>query len=163
MTVVINSVGSVSSPCLWESVHAQAMAWAETGVVREVAAEMPRNVPLKQCRTGAKTIAAFLVELRSKYSGLRPLMFGTLIPFLLSQDEMPPRSRVEQEDLARWLSATQRLEQAHRVTLAWFRSRLPGYPLIPAPQLGRETAYTTHEYSPRFIWTPDERGLVVCL
>ncbi|WP_326954649.1 hypothetical protein [Amycolatopsis sp. NBC_01286] len=60
-------------------------------------------------------------------------------------------------ELDHWLAATRRLESAHRMTVAWFRSRLPGYPLLKAPQLCRNTPLTTEEWTFELGWTRDER------
>lgn len=55
-------------------------------------------------------------------------------------------------ELEGWLKHAFNLEQAGRLTLAWIRARLPGYPMIPAPQLGRGTQLTTEEFTTKFVW-----------
>lgn len=151
--------GATSTPTLWAAIYAQAEAWIQARVVREVAAELPRYRPLEQRATGANTIASLLLELRSAYHGmLHPFMLGTRLPMILNQSDHHVDSEVEPDRMTAWLDSAATLEQAHRITLAWFRSRLPGYPVLPAPQLARNTPYTTNEHTPRFIWTPGERG-----
>jgi hypothetical protein len=75
----------------------------------------------------------------------------------MAQPIRPPGGDVDEGDLREWLRAAAELEGVHRVALAWFRSRLPGYPVFRAPQLARNSPFTTHEYTPNFIWTPEER------
>ncbi|WP_327207217.1 hypothetical protein OG336_00050 [[Kitasatospora] papulosa] len=57
-----------------------------------------------------------------------------------------------------WLQSAARIEAAHRTTIAWLRSRMPGYPQLPAPQLAPGTALTTTEYTFRLAWQPGERA-----
>ncbi|MCZ7434762.1 hypothetical protein [Streptomyces sp. WMMC1477] len=57
-----------------------------------------------------------------------------------------------------WLQTAARIESAHRTTIAWLRSRMPGYPQLPAPQLAPGTASTTTEWTRRLTWQPGERA-----
>ena len=70
---------------------------------------------------------------------------------------MSGRAAPPERELKQWLDAARRLEISHRSTIAWFRSRLPDYPLIRAPHLVPGTPLTTLEWTNRLIWTPDER------
>lgn len=54
--------------------------------------------------------------------------------------------------LREWIEVAQRVEQAHRLTVAWIRSRLPNYPIIRAPQLARHTTFTTDEFTWQLGW-----------
>ncbi|OLT37049.1 hypothetical protein BJF82_10440 [Kytococcus sp. CUA-901] len=58
--------------------------------------------------------------------------------------------------LGEWIQDAAQVERAHRATIAWLRSRLPGYPQLPAPQLARGTQLTTHEFTRRLVWTRHE-------
>ena len=49
-----------------------------------------------------------------------------------------------------------RIEAAHRMTLAWLRSRLAGYPILRAPQLAPGTPLTTFEMTIHYTWTKEE-------
>jgi hypothetical protein len=91
----------------------------------------------------------------------QPLKLGSVVPLLMNTGMMPGQVAVPEHELKQWLDAARRLEMAHRSTVAWFRSRLPGYPLILAPQLVPGTPLTTLEWTSRLIWTRDElrRGL----
>ncbi|MFJ1764687.1 hypothetical protein ACIOD2_30490 [Amycolatopsis sp. NPDC088138] len=87
---------------------------------------------------------------------VHPLRLGTTVPHLLAAD-IGFRRANRDAGLDRWLAAAQQLESAHRMTLAWFRSRLPGYPLIKAPQLCPNTPYTTDQWTFELTWSRDER------
>ncbi|MCM0622336.1 hypothetical protein [Nocardioides bruguierae] len=63
---------------------------------------------------------------------------------------------VDHAVLEQWLKDASYVEGAHRVTVAWLRSRLPGYPRLPAPQLARGTPLTTDEFTYRLPWTREE-------
>ncbi|MEU2510023.1 hypothetical protein ABZ621_35735 [Streptomyces sp. NPDC007863] len=57
-----------------------------------------------------------------------------------------------------WLQSAVLIETAHRTTIAWLRSRMPGYPQLPAPQLAPGTALTTTDFTFRLAWQPGERA-----
>jgi len=57
-----------------------------------------------------------------------------------------------------WLETAGRVEAAHRLTVAWLRSRIPGYPNLPAPHLAPGTPLTTTEFTDQLIWTRNERA-----
>lgn len=85
----------------------------------------------------------------------RPLLLGTNVPGMLSVVHGAPS--VHPDELSAWIDDARRVERAHRVTVAWLRSRLPGYPLLPAPQLAPGTPLTTEEFTHRLSWARDER------
>jgi hypothetical protein len=154
------TVEAATTAGLWRAIRAQAEVWSQTPVVRHVADHLPRNAPREQRRAGSSTIPALLQGLSAAFSGmLHPLMLGTRVQFVMAQPFQPFERNVDESELKEWLRAAIALESAHRVTLAWFRSRLPGYPVVRAPQLARNSQFTTREYTPRFIWTVDERGI----
>lgn len=142
---------------LWSAVRELAASWGTTPTVRRTMASLPRNA-LGLDKATRDPLAHLLQELRASASGvLHPLALGTRVRFLLSQDLIHPQTAVRPEALREWLDSASAVEAAHRETLAWYRSRTAGYPLIRAPQLARNSSYTTLEYTPEFIWTPRER------
>lgn len=139
---------------LWTAVEEQATAWAVTPIFERFAAQLPRNA--SQRRIGVPGL------LQRMQVGSHLLQLGSTAPFMLGQlpdlQGIPgPNSADVAERLPAWLEDARRVESAHRDTIAWIRSRLPGYPSLPAPQLTPGTPLTTVEFSWRLIWTPNER------
>lgn len=148
-----------TSAGLWTAVWTLADAWSETPVVREFAATLPRNRPISDRSVGATGLPALLHHLEISIGGLmHPLRFGSRIPVLLS-DQMIGGSglpRFDASDLSSFLQNARRIEEAHRLTLAWLRSSLAGYPMLRAPQLAPGTPLTTDEVTTNFVWHKHE-------
>lgn len=145
---------------VWKAVRDLARTWAETPTVSRMVAHLPDNAK-DQRGTTAATVASLLQGLRAGYGGLfnRPLLLGTAVPFILQQPlGFPPGPRVSETNYQQWLTTAKATDQAHRVTVAWLRSRLPGYPILRAPQLARGTSYTTEHFSTRITWIGEELG-----
>jgi hypothetical protein len=138
---------------LWAAVTRQAGAWRDVAIVQRFAAQLPRNAR----RPGGglpgllQSVQAFGAEVTSK-----PLRLSSMLPGWF---DMPgiDLSSVRPEVLRTWLDDAARVEHAHRRTVAWVRSRLPGYPLLPAPQLAEGSPLTTREFTWRLAWAPGER------
>lgn len=137
---------------LWEAVAEQAAAWSALPVVRRFASKLPRNST--QRSRGLSGLLQHVTACGGMVAG-RPLRLGTNVPMVLSviPGGVPT---VRPQVLRSWLDDANHIEAAHRVTVAWLRSRLPGYPLLPAPQLARGTPLTTDEYTYRLTWTRGE-------
>lgn len=148
-----------TSSGLWKAVWALADAWSETPVVREFAAALPRNRPLSDRSDSATGVPALLHHLDVSIGAMmHPLRYGSRIPVLL-RDPMIAGSgipEVDASDLASFLQNARRIEDAHGVSLAWFRSSLAGYPMLRAPQLAPGTPLTTNEMTTRFVWHKQE-------
>lgn len=147
-------------PSLWKAVWGLADAWSKTPIVRDFSATLPRNLPLGKRGDGASGVSALLQELEVSVGGaLRsPLMYGSRVPSLRTQPILatfgePP---VDDEQWRSWLHLAERVQRAHQVTLAWFRSGLSGYPMLRAPQLATGTPFTTYELTSEFIWDQAE-------
>lgn len=137
---------------LWKAVAEQAAAWSALPVVRRFAVDLPRNA--SQRSRGLSGLLQDVTASGGTVAG-RPLRLGTDVPLMLSV--MPGDApTVRPQVLQSWLYDANHVEGAHRVTVAWLRSRLPGYPLLPAPQLAPGTPLTTGEYTYRLSWTRDE-------
>ncbi|MCU1615837.1 MAG: hypothetical protein JWO98_3377 [Frankiales bacterium] len=80
-----------------------------------------------------------------------------LFPMVMSGPRLG-RAHANEQELAPWLEAATKVEMAHRDAIAWLRSRLPGYPMLPAPQLAPNTPLTTREFTWRLSWQPGEQG-----
>lgn len=148
-----------TSASLWKAVWQLADAWSETPVIMDIAATLPRNQPLENRGDRATGIPALLQHLEVTVGGMmHPLMYSSRIPVLM-QDPMLAglgRPQVDDTDWSEWLQKASRLENAHRVTLAWLRSSLAGYPILRAPQLAPGTPLTTFEMTTQFIWRKQE-------
>lgn len=148
---MIAAAHSAQNP-LWEALAEQAAAWSELPVVRRLAASLPRNA--SQRSQGLSGLLQHVTASGGMVAS-RPLRLGTNVPMMLSV--MPDNAPTVQPQVLRsWLDDANAVEGAHHVTVAWLRSRLPGYPLLPAPQLARGTPLTTDEYTYRLTWTRDE-------
>jgi hypothetical protein len=56
-----------------------------------------------------------------------------------------------------WFATAEAVEIAHGIMTAWLRSRMPGYPTIPAPQLVPGAPLTVDGFGQPRPWTQDER------
>jgi len=143
---------------LWCAIHQLTTTWRAAPTIKRMAASLPRNV-LRPGTPAHNPLAHLLQELTASASGmLHPLALGTRVPFILSQDLIHPQTTVDAAALREWVESAAAVESAHRATLAWYRSRIAGYPMIRAPQLAPNSPFTTLEYTSEFIWTPEERG-----
>ncbi|WP_053204966.1 hypothetical protein [Jiangella muralis] len=148
-----------TSPDLWKAVWRLADAWSETPLVKDFAATMPRTQGLENRGDRATGVPALLqhLDLSAGMMMAKPLMFGSRVPVLLDQPLMSQGTpAVDQGELDAWLTMANRIEAAHRMTLAWLRSRLAGYPILRAPQLAPGTPLTTFEMTIHHTWTKEE-------
>jgi hypothetical protein len=148
-----------TSPALWAAVWQLADAWSETPVIKDVSATLPRNQPLESRGDAATGIAALLQHLEVTIGGMmHPLTYGSRIPIFMRDPTLLRFGTPEVDDAEwfEWLQNASRLENAHRITLAWLRSRLGGYPILRAPQLAPGTPFNTYEMTTQFIWSKQE-------
>ena len=142
---------------LWKALRQQAQAWQTSAVLQRFISELPRNASQR-----SKGVPDLLQELQAGFSGFgsRPLRMASFLPMALSGPQFG-EAKPDPALLEQWTTAAQRVEAAHRETVAWLRARLPGYPIIPAPQLTPNSPLTTREFTWRLVWQPGEqsRGL----
>jgi hypothetical protein len=141
-----------SRAALWTAVRDQATKWAETDVVGVFVSALPRSArpgaselddALQRLKAGASTMFANPFRLPSRLAMAVSVAPGIDLDIL-------------QANHPRWFEAATRVERAHRATVDWLRSRLPGYPMLPAPHLAPNTPFTTFEYTDEMIWTRGE-------
>lgn len=141
-----------SEAALWQAVAEHASAWAHLPVLRRFATQLPRNAGqrssglpglLQHVSAGGGMVASHPLRLGTNVPQMLPLAHG-------GAPSVPP------DVLKAWLEDASRVEGAHRVTVAWLRSRLPGYPRLPAPHLALGTPLTTNEFTWRLPWTREE-------
>ncbi|MEU6844830.1 hypothetical protein ABZ930_23455 [Streptomyces sp. NPDC046716] len=145
----------MSDAQVWQAVTEQAQVWAELPLVSRFARELPYNN--RESLTEVPTHLGVLEAHGAQITG-SPLRAGSTVA-VFSQVRLPDDERqVLTASWQEWLDAAHRIERAHRDTIAWIRSRLPGYPLLPAPHLAPHTALTTDEFSWRLTWPPQDRA-----
>ncbi len=144
----------MADPQLWRAIEAQAKSWAVLPIFLRFAAQLPRNAPQR-----SRGVPGLLQHMQAGggWVGSRPLRLGFIAEQLLDGLPGPSQGGID-EEFAPWLDDARRVESAHRDTVAWLRSRLPGYPSLPAPHLAPGTPMTTTEFTWRLIWAPRERA-----
>lgn len=137
---------------VWRSLANLADAWRQTDVLDRFARELPDN-SLQRLHG----LPGILQTLQAGGLAGNPLLLAGYIPAAVSVSP-----EIDEQQLRAmhgdWLDAAVRAEAAHRLTIAWLRARLPGYPTLPAPQLAPGAPLTNPEFSYRIIWQPGERG-----
>lgn len=142
----------VTLAAVWTAVKDLANGWASLPKVRRFAAELPRNA--SQRMTG---IPGLLQEMQAGGGDISGYP-TRIIPAIQLMLHFPLISnRVLPQGWGAWLELAQHVEAAHRLTVAWLRSHLPGYPNLPAPQLAAGTPLTTNEFTDQLIWLEQER------
>lgn len=144
----------------WAAVDALADAWRLTSAVQIYAAQLPRNDFVRQVTQGGGAghrrdpVAEALEHVNAGFGSfmINPFLLPSLLPAAASISPEVDLNGLHQAN-PEWFDAASRIEAAHRLTIDWLRSRLPRYPLLPAPQLAQNTSYTTHEYTRRITWT----------
>lgn len=103
----------------------------------------------------ATGFARQLQEMYGRYSMLRglPLRNWSMLNFF-SQSGLPGDMAwtAPEGEMAAFMQDAYKLEAAMLDSVHWVRSRLPGYPLIPAPQLARHAPASTTEFTWRIPW-----------
>jgi hypothetical protein len=140
---------------LYFAVREQSAAWASLPIVSTFTAELPRNASQK-----SSGLPGTLQEAQASISfvGSEPMRLATNLRAALSG--APGRIRFEdfRSTYGDWYEIAHRIEAAHRTSVAWLRAQLPGFPLLRVPQLARNTAYTTEEFTRRLVWTKQDRA-----
>ncbi|MDE9367312.1 hypothetical protein PZ938_16955 [Luteipulveratus sp. YIM 133132] len=145
---------------LWEAVWFLAEVWRKSPVVRDMSSQLPKTARRADESNENGGVATALQNLVAGFGGmLHPLMLGSRVPICLQQAERFGIANVDEVDMRSWLSAAERVEAAHRSSMAWFRSRLYGYPMLRVPQLARGTSLTTFEFTAHFVWPDLERSI----
>lgn len=141
---------------LWRAINELALTWAQLPLVQRFAAVLPRNarqrssgIPgrLQAMQAGGGNISEFPLRLTRNVQLMSRMPDH---PFL--QAAPPP----QEWDV--WLDTAMRVETAHRITVAWLRARMPGYPSLPAPQLAPGSPLTADESDFQLTWTRQERA-----
>ncbi|WP_216699833.1 hypothetical protein [Arthrobacter sp. H5] len=118
-------------------------------------ASLPDNAKPHLRRTDAATVPWRLQGMRAGAASffVRPLFLGSAVEYMRRQPFLGgPGPHVDDGTLDAWLQTAHAVESAHRTTVAWLRSRLPGYPMLLVPQLTRNTHLTTNFYSGSIVW-----------
>lgn len=137
----------MSTEAVWSAVVALADAWADSPAVAALSAAAPAN------KMSRSPVTDLLQELNAGGAPItsRPLALWTGVQFgLLAQDHLAERAN---NSLFReFLDMARQVELAHRATVAWIRAKIPGYPMLNAPQFARDSAWTTEQWTHRYQW-----------
>jgi hypothetical protein len=130
---------------LWAAVEALADVWRNTDIAQryaEVFAHPDQGLGsrLRETIAWARGIEA------------QRLLLPHLLPVSPGYD-----SFTREPGAAEFLERGKRLAQAFLWTVEWWRSRLPGYPIMPVPQLVRNGPLSTRELTFRVPWPEDLR------
>ncbi|WP_037624140.1 hypothetical protein [Streptomyces aureus] len=145
----------MTDTAVWQAVSQQADAWAALPIVQEFAHQLPRNSSDPTCGVPGKL--QHMQAGGADVSGL-PLRLSREVHMFDQLPNLAPDIPLDPAQWGAWRQAAARIEAAHRTTIAWLRSRMPGYPQLPAPQLAPGTALTTTEFTRRLAWQPGERA-----
>jgi hypothetical protein len=142
---------------VWNAVREQAECWSTAPSVT-LLVDTLRQPPGE----ATTEVPGILRELKAGYGGAmtNALRLGFVVEMLVADTSRGPgESAATSQALQEWIRVAQAVERAHRLTIAWVRSRLPDYPVIRAPQLARNTALTTTDFTPMLAWpVQDQRA-----
>lgn len=138
---------------LWGAVNGLAQTWARLPLIQRFAAELPRNASQRSAGIPGRLQE---MEASSGQISAQPLRLSLPIQMMGQLPSLQAQPSTQQWES--WLETVWLIEAAHRLTVAWLRSRIPGYPNFPAPQLAPGTPLTTNEFTDQLIWTRNERS-----
>jgi len=139
---------------MWSAVNALAQTWADLPLVQRFKAALPRNAPqriagipgrLQEMEAANATVSAYPLRLTGTIR-----LFTDHIPG--SAPEMQPAPQLWDA----WRETAAQVEAAHKLTITWLRSQMPGYPDLPALYLAPGATLTTAEMPYQLTWTPGE-------
>lgn len=140
---------------LWHAVLDLALRWAATPVLRRFTPDLPRNADQR-----SRGIPGRLQEMEAAGVGIsrRPLRLTQSVQLMQRMPQGPlSRAAPDPQKWQAWLATAAAVEVAHGLMTAWLRSRMPGYPNLPAPQLAPGAPLTVDGYDQPLPWTRDER------
>jgi hypothetical protein len=139
-------VASAVSAPLWAAVEGLASVWRSTDIVPGYAEMLTRRT---------QGLGGGLAMILARFDNLeaQPLLLAHLL------QATPDYQRFKQQPGAEeFLQRGGRLGQAFLETVEWWRSRLPGYPNMPVPQLVRGGPLSSDEVTFRVPWPRGLRG-----
>lgn len=140
---------------MWSAVSDLALRWAATPVVRRFAADLPRNAGQR-----SRGIPGRLQEMEAGGARIsaQPLWLTRVVQLMQNMPRSPvSKAAPDPAKWRAWLGTAAAVEIAHGITTAWLRSRMPGYPELPTPQLAPSAPLTVGEWDHPYPWTRDER------
>lgn len=146
-------MAEVDMTSVWTTLADLATAWRAAPLV----AEMNRLAPLPLHST--TPTSQVLQEMDAGGASItgRPLSLRSEVQTAL---RLSPQERwdVTTEEFTRLLQIAERTESAHHYLVRWVRARLPRYPMLNVPQLARNSALTTDEFTWRIPWLRADFG-----
>lgn len=155
MDLIQRDQSRLGSEELWSAIRDLAHVWEEAPVVTSFTASLPRN--LDDSQTDLSQLIQSIFVARGIPSDRTLLLYSDL-PYL---GHLPfgPDPDLLHTEYEWWLNSAERVNTALLITIGWIRSRLPGYPLIPAPQLAKNSSLTTLEFTNNVRWLKDEMNV----
>jgi hypothetical protein len=140
---------------LWQAIRDLADTWTGLPLVRRFAGLLPRNAPQR-----SSGIPGRLQEMEAGGAGIseHPLRVTRTMQLFQQMPSLSSQMQPASQEWDAWLDTARRAEAAHRLTVAWLRSRTPGYPNLPAPQLAPGAPLTAGDHDFRLTWTRQERA-----
>ena len=131
------------SRLVWHAVERLAARWQTSPIVAMYAGPLTElTSPLGHALAGLTT---------STVDG-QPLLHAQFLPASRGFAQM-----LAIEGAREWLAAGKTVAGHFVTTVEWLRARLPGYPLLAAPQLVRNSPWTSGELPLRIPWLPQWR------
>lgn len=137
---------------LWRAVRDLASVWRDLPFVQHCLGQLPRN-----SRDSFGPITQRLQLIPASDSGISHISAYPLhLTPILEISRRFPHLGPAPTGWNKWVRDAMIINVAHSFTLAWLRSRMPGYPDFPAPQLAQGTHFTTLQSTERLPWTEVE-------
>ncbi|MEV7782761.1 hypothetical protein [Kitasatospora sp. NPDC088351] len=143
----------MDNTALWTAVTQQADVWKSLVLVQEFASRLPRNSAV--ANSGVPGRLQLMQASGAEIAGT-PLRLTHIVNMFSQLPSGFDDVSYDEAQWQNWHRLAGAVEAAHRHTIAWLRSRMPGYPQLPAPQLTPGTVLTTTEFTYRLAWQPDE-------
>jgi hypothetical protein len=128
---------------VWNGVEKLASEWAKSPLVEQLTANLPANNPADR----GVPEALRNLDAGTSIVSTQPLLTAMWEPLAeglpLVQLDIPVRQ---------FLRSVAPIGHALEVSVGWIRSRLPRYPIIPAPQLAAKGYRRCEEYGARLPW-----------
>lgn len=131
------------SRIVWDAVEGLAARWQTSPLVAKYAAPLTElTSPVGRALAGLTT---------STVEG-QPLLHAQFLPASRGFAQI-----LAVEGAQEWLAGGKTVAGQFLTTVEWLRARLPGYPLLAAPQLVRNSPWTNGELPLRIPWLPQWR------
>ncbi len=134
----------MTTVAVWEALEALAAAWRRSRCVADMAEKLPPNCPAEKLLP-----AVAKLEERGHMAESHPLQIYKAFPHM----GLPIDAAT-----AKFMADSERLERSLVTTVCWIRSRLPHYPMIPAPHLAKNSFHMAAGVNFNVPWSKEALG-----